>query len=48
MFSAGGKGIIKKQKNKTSECFVVLGIHMPFELCKVLTDRSKNKECIIY
>jgi len=48
MFSAGGKGIIKKQRKKISERFVVLGIHMPFELCRELTDSSKNKECIIY
>lgn len=48
MFSAGGKGIIKKQSNKTSACFVALGIHMPFELYRVLIDRSKNKKRIMY
>lgn len=38
IFSAGGNGIIKKQRNMSYECFVLLGILMPFELCRVLTD----------
>lgn len=48
IFSAGGNGIIKKQRNKAYECFVLLGTHMPFKLCRVLIDRSKNKKYIIY
>lgn len=48
MFSTGGNGIIKKQRNKAYECFVLLGIHITFELRRVLIDRSKNKEYIIY